>query len=1123
MKRSILIVALVLIGVLLQRAFAQSFIAQPYYADGKVRFYAQATPINPATVAYTLDLTAGMQAAWNVTPNGSNGPNGTLIQNNKLFVSFDLGLAQGGVLVYNMLDIAAAPTAIKPGGGNGYPVAGMCINPANNDLYMATFTVNGAGGGIYYSTTASNYTGATNLSNYNDPTVDLYCANIHIDGSSNLWFTTWSGNANATEMFLVCYKGLNKNNYYKIINTATKAYTATSTGGITKTVHLLSAPEGIVRDASGNLWIGNNNDFNAVNNASEGTLVKINNAWITTLLTQAVGNSTTVPAASANVYYIPSGKLGGMARSGNTLYINDQGQAQGGSYLTNGTVWKYDVTTTFNTTNFKASGIRTTYPGNGLMTFSSALPITAAPPTKIFVKADATGLNNGTSWTNAYTDLQSALNTTTDTIFMAAGIYSPTTFPPNCVGCNSDRYKTYTITNTHKIFGNFAGTEKWLSQRLQMPYIGSGIPDNSSIYYNTILDGDVGDTNSHLDNLLRMFTILGATNCEINGLYIKEIWANIFCNTITTNNITINTGYGGGIYLHTGSSLAVNKCVFYDVHGRDLCNGTNNIMTSWGGAIYNNGATLNVNNTSISSGSAGYGGAIATTANATTNINKSYFYGNGAAQAMGGGAVYYALGANGSIKNSAFHGNSSAAVGTNGAAISTIENCLFYWNSTYDNGGAIVANDLRSAIKNCTFYKSEIVNNPNGLGAAIYDVNLNNPPNYALLVNNIFVESISSNPNNARLDIYTTNSDPNTRMRMQYNITNDTRPFTNITDLGSNLIPTTTMPQFKDNTNILGSDNAIFTADDGFIPTCIINNAVNSGTTTWNAPTTDITGSVRFGQTDIGAYETACDNAAIFSSNSSTCQTITQNTVTGNNWFHFTNALGIVCSINPQGQNLGNVTAKVADPTGTVINGVTRYLGRSVNLTSTVAPSTDYLLRIYYKDTEITEFQNATGQNGLTPNSFNVLWASGGTGCGVNNFYGTSGGVVPAQNGVATGEFGQSNEGFYLQIALNHFTLFAASTDTQNTLVGTEEVENYTNAFIYPNPTTQDIHIKINDTTNDNYTAQIFDMTGHAMTATTPLKNNETTLQMQNMPNNIYTLIIMQNNKVVMNKRVVKM
>ena len=49
--------------------------------------------------------------------------------------------------------------------------------------------------------------------------------------------------------------------------------------------------------------------------------------------------------------------------------------------------------------------------------------------TNYYVKSNATGDNNGTSWDNAFTDLQSALSVSTynDSIFVAAGTYKPGT------------------------------------------------------------------------------------------------------------------------------------------------------------------------------------------------------------------------------------------------------------------------------------------------------------------------------------------------------------------------------------------------------------------------------------------------------------------------------------------------------------------------------------------------------------------------------------------------------------------------------------------------------------------------------------------------------------------------
>lgn len=361
--------------------------AQPYYDENKIRFYDKSQPINPSVPDFTLNLSKGIDDNWG---SGKKGPNNVVIYKNKIFVSLDLdGSSKGGVLIYNYSSVGFAKNAttnppadlaIKPNGGDGIASIGIAIDPKTGDLYIPVFSFDGTKSGIY-KYTAPNYTSGSLFVNFVPPSaadpnpkgtsVRKICANLAFDGNGNLWMTTWNPNDNADEHFLICYKGLNKNDFYKIENTATKSYTATSTSSANINVHLLSAPEGIAFDASDNLWLGNNNDFAKTNNAGEGTLVKINKAWLDTLLASpstglGAGNPTyTVPPASVDIKYIPSGKLGGITFDGNTLFINDQGQNQGSSFTASGTVWKWDITTTFNTTNFQASGIFTTYPGNG--------------------------------------------------------------------------------------------------------------------------------------------------------------------------------------------------------------------------------------------------------------------------------------------------------------------------------------------------------------------------------------------------------------------------------------------------------------------------------------------------------------------------------------------------------------------------------------------------------------------------------------------------------------------------------------------------------------------------------------------------------------------------------------
>jgi Secretion system C-terminal sorting domain len=376
MKKAIQHACIILVALIYSHKLsAQQAIAQPYYGEAKIRIYNKTNPV-AGSPCYTLDLSADANAQWGVT----QGINDVIIYQDKLFVSFDAGNNTGGVLIYNYADVYPTKTVgpaavIKPQTTAGLACAGIAIQPSTGNLFIGTFYNGSSDAGIYEYTASSSYTsGIQFASYYNDASVDAYVANLAFDPSGNFWFTEFDGNNNAAGNYLICYEGCNKDNYYKIVNTANKAYTAAPlTGGAGVNVYLLSQPEGIAFDASGNLWLGNNNDDYNCNDAGQGTLVKINANWITgTLFNLPYMSTDSVPTSQATVDYIPGSKLGGMLFDGSNLYINDQGQNQGSDYTASGTVWKWDVTTTFNSTNFAASGIHTTYPGNGLMALTDA-------------------------------------------------------------------------------------------------------------------------------------------------------------------------------------------------------------------------------------------------------------------------------------------------------------------------------------------------------------------------------------------------------------------------------------------------------------------------------------------------------------------------------------------------------------------------------------------------------------------------------------------------------------------------------------------------------------------------------------------------------------------------------
>ncbi|MHC4867978.1 MAG: right-handed parallel beta-helix repeat-containing protein, partial [Planctomycetota bacterium] len=109
-----------------------------------------------------------------------------------------------------------------------------------------------------------------------------------------------------------------------------------------------------------------------------------------------------------------------------------------------------------------------------------------------FVDEDATGDNDGTSWGDAYTDLQDALaeanSTDKDEIWVAEGTYEPNA---------SDRSKSFELVQNVGVYGGFAGTEFARHQR-----------DWGK--YETILSGDIGTPNSTSDNSYHV--VKGANN-----------------------------------------------------------------------------------------------------------------------------------------------------------------------------------------------------------------------------------------------------------------------------------------------------------------------------------------------------------------------------------------------------------------------------------------------------------------------------------------------------------------------------------------------------------------------------------------------------------------------------------
>jgi hypothetical protein len=272
---------------------------------------------------------------------------------------------------------------------------------------------------------------------------------------------------------------------------------------------------------------------------------------------------------------------------------------------------------------------------------------TLLPARHYFVKATASGLNNGSSWANAFTSLQSALDLALsgDQVWVAAGTYKPSKDINGSATPDDARTKTFILKNGVKLYGGFAGTEAVLTSRnvAANPTILSGDIDNndgdnfagnsSNAYHVTV------SSTLSAQTVMDGFTVTGG-NANVTTAFLGEVWGHHHGGGLlavqTGTNLTINNcvfkynygGFGGGAIYHSSSSPKIYNSVFAN----------NSCSNSYGGAMYlsfSSNATSIVNCVFTGNYSGYQGGAIYNWAPATTIINST-FYDNYATHEGGG-------------------------------------------------------------------------------------------------------------------------------------------------------------------------------------------------------------------------------------------------------------------------------------------------------------------------------------------------------------------------------------------------------------------------------------------------------------------------------------------------------
>ncbi len=320
---------------------------------------------------------------------------------------------------------------------------------------------------------------------------------------------------------------------------------------------------------------------------------------------------------------------------------------------------------------------------------------TPPPPARVYVKADASGANNGRSWADAFNDLQDALSLArsaggaVEEIWVAEGTYKP--------GRSGDRTTSFSLVNGVQVYGGFAGVEDNLADRSPAAHV-------------TVLSGDLaGDDGpgfaNYGENSYHVVTAVGVDSSTLlDGFMIahgsangqnRDAWAEgggmrsansslriVGC-TFADNSAEL---FGGGLCA-AGGTPSLDACSFERNRAREATAGEGR-----GAGVYGDGASLVVTRTRFVQNFCRYGGGLHVR-NGNAVVRSCIFAGN-TAEIDGGGtwAEYSAI----DVANSVFVNNAGLRMG--GAvfnwdgAVTRLTNCTLAANrsSGYFGGGTAI-------------------------------------------------------------------------------------------------------------------------------------------------------------------------------------------------------------------------------------------------------------------------------------------------------------------------------------------------------------------------------------------------------------------------------------------------
>lgn len=230
---------------------------------------------------------------------------------------------------------------------------------------------------------------------------------------------------------------------------------------------------------------------------------------------------------------------------------------------------------------------------NFLLAFLFLAHLSAFSVNRYVVSGNNTSSNLGLTWATANGNLQTMINAASsgDSVFVAAGVYSPQAYPNGCTTCSSSRDYSFSMKTGVKVFGGFNPNDSWADRDPKLKL--------------TVLEGNIGSFALSSDNVHHVVVAVDADFFKLDGFRIRNGNGNVSTSVNIIRNFvsySVSRNKGAGVYVentqyggvrncefdnnaaHTGGAINIIDCPINDLTIESTVF-RNNSATSFGGAI----------------------------------------------------------------------------------------------------------------------------------------------------------------------------------------------------------------------------------------------------------------------------------------------------------------------------------------------------------------------------------------------------------------------------------------------------------------------------------------------------------------------------------------------------------